>query len=89
MNQSGFKDRRFQQQAAAPMLRCTQRRGDVVIVPSQAGHATLNTAPSMGFAFEFSFDAIPQPLRVSSLERSFFEASFGIATRKLRSIMHS
>jgi len=46
------------------MLRCMQEEGDIVVMPSQFGHATLNVEPSVGFAFEFSYDATPQPLQV-------------------------
>jgi hypothetical protein len=34
-------------------IECTQRAGDVIIVPSGWGHAVLNTKTSIGFAVEF------------------------------------
>ena len=34
-------------------MECTQRAGDVIIVPSGWGHAVLNTKTSIGFAVEF------------------------------------
>ena len=35
---------------------CEQRAGDVLLVPPLWGHATLNLAPSLGFATELQFD---------------------------------
>lgn len=39
---------------AEPPAMCTQRAGDVFIVPRGWGHAILNTATSVGYAVEFS-----------------------------------
>ena len=41
--------------AGVPLL-CTQRAGDVLIVPTLWGHATRNLAPSIGYATEVAFD---------------------------------
>ena len=37
-------------------LECEQRAGDVLVLPALWGHATLNAAPSIGFATELHFD---------------------------------
>ena len=37
-------------------LACVQEAGDVMLVPSWWGHATINLAPSVGFATELDFD---------------------------------
>jgi hypothetical protein len=37
-------------------LTCDQQAGDVLLVPSLWGHATINLAPSIGFATEIAFD---------------------------------
>ena len=37
-------------------LQCTQRAGDIIIVPELWGHATTNLKPSIGWATEMSFD---------------------------------
>ena len=37
-------------------LRCTQRAGDVLVVPETWGHATVNLQPSVGWATEVHFD---------------------------------
>ena len=37
-------------------LRCTQRAGDVLVVPETWGHATVNVQPSVGWATEVHFD---------------------------------
>lgn len=34
------------------IMRCTQQSGDVMLVPKMWGHATFNTQPSIGVAFE-------------------------------------
>ena len=38
-------------------IRVTQRAGDVLYVPPLWGHATLNTAQSIGVAHEFSVES--------------------------------
>lgn len=38
-------------------IRVTQRAGDVLYVPALWGHATLNTAQSIGVAHEFSVES--------------------------------
>jgi hypothetical protein len=43
------------ERAKGEVLECTQRAGDVVYVPRQYGHATLNTQESIGVAQEFEF----------------------------------
>lgn len=42
---------------AAQPVRITQRAGDVLYVPALWGHATLNTAQSIGVAHEFSVES--------------------------------
>ena len=37
-------------------LRCEQRAGDTIVVPALWGHATVNLAPSVGWATEIRFD---------------------------------
>lgn len=39
--------------AARPPLRCEQRGGDVIYVPSAWSHAVLNTRTSVGYAVEW------------------------------------
>ena len=39
--------------SGAALKTCTQRPGDIIFVGESFGHATLNTAPSIGFALEF------------------------------------
>ncbi len=34
------------------MLECVQEAGDIVIVPTFWGHATLNVEPTIGVAYE-------------------------------------
>ena len=46
-------------------ITCTQFSGDIVLMPSQFAHATLNTKPTMGMAFEFNYDGTPEPLQVT------------------------
>ena len=41
--------------AGAPLV-CEQLAGDVLVLPALWGHATLNKAPSIGFATELQFD---------------------------------
>lgn len=41
--------------AGAPLV-CDQRAGEVIVVPELWGHATLNLAPSAGFATEIRYD---------------------------------
>jgi hypothetical protein len=43
------------ERADGKVLECTQMAGDVVYVPRQYGHATLNTQESIGVAQEFEF----------------------------------
>ncbi len=38
-------------------LVCTQRAGDLLFVPSQWGHGTINERQSIGVAYEFSLEA--------------------------------
>lgn len=42
--------------AVGAPLECEQRAGDVLVLPALWGHATVNTAPSIGFATELNFD---------------------------------
>jgi len=42
--------------AVGEPLTCDQQAGDVLLVPSLWGHATINLAPSIGFATEIAFD---------------------------------
>ena len=37
-------------------LSCTQRAGDILVVPETWGHATVNSEPSIGWATELQFD---------------------------------
>jgi len=43
--------------STAQPVRVTQRAGDVLYVPALWGHATLNTAQSIGVAHEFSVES--------------------------------
>ena len=42
-------------QADAKPLECIQEAGDLLVVPSMWGHATINIETSIGMAFEFTF----------------------------------
>ena len=49
--------RRLRAQHVRPVLRCVQHGGDVLVLPGDWGHATLNLAASVGLAKEFDFKA--------------------------------
>ena len=51
------------EQDGSDQITCTQHSGDIVLMPSQFAHATLNVRPSIGMAFEFNYDGTPEPLQ--------------------------
>ena len=67
--------------AVGEPLTCDQQAGDVLLVPSLWGHATINLAPSIGFATEIAFDRtfdldgdLDRPLERATTDQAASEA---------------